>query len=92
MKLITVEAAFPPDQTRKAVDAVAAQADSVRTMEGCTHYAVYRSDNAIAIVQKWTSMEAFDQYRGSAVFAGLIGTLKPLMTAPPVTTIADAVT
>jgi len=91
MKLIIVEAAFAPDQTSQAVEAVTAQADAVRAMTGCVHYAVYRSEGAIAIVQKWTSMDAFDVYRGSEIFAGLIGALKPLMTVPPVTTIADAI-
>lgn len=88
MNLITVEATFSPEDTANAFDAVNAQADSVRAMAGCEAYSAYRSDKALAIVQKWHSMAAFDAYRESPVFAALIDALKPLMAAPPVTTIA----
>ncbi|MEO0945001.1 MAG: antibiotic biosynthesis monooxygenase [Pseudomonadota bacterium] len=89
MKLITVEAFFSSDTVAKALDAVNAQAETVSAMDGCERYAVYRSDAALALVQKWHSMPQFDAYRNSDVFAGLIGALKPLMSAPPVTTIAN---
>lgn len=89
MKLITVEAFFTSDEIGTAMDAVQTQVETVSAMEGCAAFAVYQSKTAIAIVQKWHSMQHFDSYRGSAVFGDLIAALKPLMAAPPVTTIAD---
>lgn len=89
MKLVTVEATFPADQSNAALAAISARAEATRAMDGCTGYEVYQNGPGIAIVQKWTGMAAFEAYRGSAIFAGLIGALKPLMTAPPVTTIAS---
>lgn len=89
MKLIAVEAMFSPGDKQQAIDAVEAQADSARAMSGCDSYQVYQADKSIAIVQKWESMEQFDAYRNSNIFAGLIAALKPLMSAPPVTTIAN---
>ncbi|MEM9342271.1 MAG: antibiotic biosynthesis monooxygenase [Pseudomonadota bacterium] len=89
MKLIAVEATFGSDAVQSAVDAIEAQAESVRDMSGCEGYAHYRSDDTIAIVQKWQSMAAFDAYRQSEVFAGLGAALMPLMAGPPVTTVAS---
>lgn len=91
MKLITVEAAFSVDTRDAAVAAFEASADAVRAMTGCESYAIYKSDDAtsVAIVQKWASMEQFDAYRGSDTFAQIGQALKPLMTAPPTTTVAS---
>lgn len=89
MKLITVEATFAGTDVATAADAIEAQAATVKAMSGCDHYALYRTARSIAIVQRWTSMEAFDAYRTSETFAGLIGALKPIMAAPPVTTVAS---
>lgn len=89
MKLITVEAAFDPSAVQRAVDAIEAQASTVRSMSGCDGYACYRSDDTIAIIQKWQSMAEFDAYRTSETFAGLGAALKPLMAKPPVTMVAS---
>lgn len=89
MKLITVEATFVTDKVDAAIAAFDAQTDAVRAMEGCDSYAFYRSGDTVAIVQRWQDMARFDAYRQSDVFAGLGATLKPLMSAPPVTTIAS---
>jgi len=89
MKLITVEAAFDQSAVEGAVDAIEAQASTVRSMSGCDGYAYYRSNDTIAIIQKWRSMAEFDAYRTSDTFAGLGAALKPLMAKPPVTMVAS---
>ncbi len=92
MKLITVEAKIASDSIRKSIDVFNSQASTVRGMNGCESYAIYEApgdDDSILIVQKWTSMDAFDIYRDSDVFAAMGQGLKPMMTAPPVTTIAE---
>ena len=89
MKLVTLEAAFAPEKIEDAVAAVEAQADVVRAMDGCQSYAVYQSPGALAIVQQWQDMDRFDAYRQSSAFATLGAALKPLMSAPPVTTVAS---
>ena len=92
MKLVTVEARIAPHGVGKSIDIFNSQALAVRAMNGCENYAVYEApngDNAIVIVQKWTSMEDFDAYRQSDVFASIGQGLGPLMAAPPVTTIAE---
>ena len=91
MKLITVEADFAATNLDAAMDLISAQAETVRAMPGCTHYALYRkpSDDGVAILQQWDSMEAFDAYRTSETFADLGVGLRPIMTKPPVTTVAE---
>ena len=89
MKLIAVEAAFPFDRVEEAVALFDAQANAVRAMEGCEHYALYRAGATVAVVQRWTEMAAFDAYRASDAFAALGRGLRPMMAAPPVTTIAE---
>lgn len=89
MKLITVEARFTSANIDEAIAAFETQTKAVRAMDGCESYSLYRSGEAIAIVQKWQNTECFDAYRKSDVFAGLGAALKPLMSVPPVTTIAS---
>ena len=87
MNLITVEA--PLSDIDAGLASVDAQADIVRAMDGCVHYAPYARGSHLAIVQEWESLAAFDAYRASPTFATLGAQLKPLMTAPPVTKVAE---
>lgn len=91
MKLIVVEAGFPAEKMDEAIRLFESQADDARAMDGCEHYALFRAPDAprIAIVQHWTSMEAFDAYRGSPITAALGQGLKPIMAGPPTTAIAE---
>lgn len=91
MKLITVEAEFAASDLGAATRIISDQADAVRAMPGCTHYAFYRKsgDDGIAIIQRWDGMETFDAYRASDTFAALGRGLRPLMTKPPVTIVAE---
>jgi quinol monooxygenase YgiN len=91
MKLITVEVEFAATELDAALELISEQAETVRAMPGCTHYALYskRSVDGAAIIQHWENMEAFDAYRASDVFAILGAGLRPLMAKPPVTTIAE---
>jgi quinol monooxygenase YgiN len=92
MKLVTVEAKLAPDCVARSVAVFNGEAAKVRKMDGCEHYAIYEAPggiDAILIVQKWRSLEQFDAYRQSVVFAVLGQGLKPMMAAPPVTTIAE---
>ncbi|PRY20434.1 quinol monooxygenase YgiN [Aliiruegeria haliotis] len=91
MKLITVEAKFSAETLDNAIAAFEASAQAVCAMAGCQTYTIYSSNDAasIVIVQKWASMEQFDAYRGSAAFAEIGKSLKPMMTAPPITTVAS---
>ncbi|MEM9106476.1 MAG: antibiotic biosynthesis monooxygenase [Pseudomonadota bacterium] len=92
MKLITVEAKLAPDSVARSVAIFNNEAAKVRDMDGCENYAIYEApddEDAIVIVQKWRSKELFDAYRHGPVFAALGQELKPMMAAPPVTTIAE---
>lgn len=89
MKLITVEASFSADKIEAAIDAFNDQSQHVTSMQGCESYGLYRAGNSVAIVQKWQDMQSFETYRQSDIFAGLGATLKPLMSQPPVTTVAS---
>ena len=94
MKLITVEARFSHGEANNAIATFEEAAPSIRKMSGCHTYDVYRAssrNDAIVILQKWETMDAFDAYRTSADFAAIGGKLKPLMAGPPTTTIADIV-
>lgn len=92
MKLITVEALFSTDNADKSITLFEDHAPSVRDMAGCRSYDLYtdpKDAGKIVIVQRWDSMSQFDRYRKSDVFTQLGMGLKPMMTAPPVTTICD---
>lgn len=92
MKLVTVEAQITPDSLTTSIDILNNDALAVRAMEGCENYAIYKApngENTILIAQTWVSMEAFDAYRQSDVFASMGAALGPLMAEPPVTTIAE---
>lgn len=91
MKLVTVEACVAKDNMKQALDLIAGQATSVRTMPGCAQYSIYGtpSGDSLAIVQRWNSQSDFDAYRGSEAFAQLGAQLGPLMTAPPVTVVGE---
>ena len=89
MKLIAVEAEFPSERIEDAVGLFESQANAVRAMDGCEHYALYRAGSTVAIVQRWQTMSAFDAYRASDTFATLGQGLKPMMTKPPTTTIGE---
>lgn len=60
-------------------------------MAGCAHYALYHKPigDCFAILQRWETMEQFGVYRASESFADLGAGLRPLMTKPPVTNVAE---
>ncbi|GAB5377249.1 MAG: hypothetical protein AcusKO_37110 [Acuticoccus sp.] len=90
MTLVTVEATLAPGTLPDAFALLAREAAAVRRMTGCAHYAFFRSPDGedIAIVQRWHTRDAFEAYRTSDAFARLGAGLKPMMSAPPTTTIA----
>ncbi|WP_342077948.1 antibiotic biosynthesis monooxygenase [Yoonia sp. SS1-5] len=91
MKSVTVEATCAPADLEQAIALVAAQMPAIRAMPGCDHYTLYRdpTEPILAMIQRWDSLAAFDDYRASEAFMVLGQGLRPLMTAPPVTTIAE---
>lgn len=92
MKLITVEALFATENAKKSAALFEDHAPSVRDMAGCNSYDLYADPNDagnIVIVQRWETMSQFDNYRQSDAFAQLGAGLKPMMTAPPVTTVCS---
>lgn len=92
MKLVTVEATFAPKDVATSTTLFEDQASGARDMDGCAGYDLYAATDGggkIVIVQRWISMEAFDAYRQSETFARLAEGLKPIMTAPPITTVND---
>ncbi|ABD54212.1 putative quinol monooxygenase [Jannaschia sp. CCS1] len=91
MKLITVEADFATADLDAAVALFSKQANAVRAMAGCAHYALFRrpSEDGVAILQHWETLDQFDSYRASETFATLGAGLRPLMTKPPMTIVAE---
>lgn len=89
MILITVEVCFSDANVDEAISKFEAQSGTVRAMNGCEGYSLYRNDTAVVIVQKWQNNKYFDAYRESEAFAKLGNALKPLMKKAPVTTVAN---
>lgn len=90
MKLITVEATVASGDATTSAALFEGHAPTVRDMAGCESYDLYADTNGggkFVIVQRWFSMEDFDAYRQSDVFAQLGQGLKPMMTSVPVTTV-----
>ncbi|GHB40193.1 hypothetical protein GCM10007094_31870 [Pseudovibrio japonicus] len=90
MKLVTIEAKFSEGNALQAREIFERQSLSVRQMKGCLTYKFYNGGaGSIGIIQKWETQDAFEAYRRSDTFAVLGKELKPLMTEPPITTIAE---
>jgi len=91
MKLITVEAQFAASDFDAAIELISTHAAKVQSMPGCNRYALYRkpTGDGVAIIQCWDGMETFDAYRESETFAALGVGLRPLMSKPPVTMVAE---
>ncbi len=92
MKLVIVETVFDPDNLAAPMAMLLNEATAVRGMTGCRGYDLYSGmddGRKIVVIQRWTSMEAFDTYRQSEAFSRLGRGLRPMMIAPPVTTISE---
>jgi quinol monooxygenase YgiN len=92
MKLITVEINVAAEAVETAVALLEGLRKHAVAMLGCESYNVYRAgsnEGAVAVIQRWNDMVSFDAYRASEAFASLGKHLRPMLTAPPVTTIAE---
>lgn len=88
MELVCVEAHFPAEAMERAREALTGQLAAVRAIPGNESYELFIAPTSVAIVQRWESFQSFEAYRASPAFAQLGQALKPLMSAPPRTTIA----
>ncbi len=91
MKIVNVEVQIAEKQLSVALTALAKESDAIRAMQGCLAYqtlADTQNSLTLMIVQRWQSAEDFGAYRNSPEFANLIQSLKPILTAPPVTFVA----
>lgn len=82
-----------PNDRAEALSALLDQVAEVRAMPGCVKYipAEDASDPCgLIVVQAWESADRFDAYLASPPFARLGQSLRPLMTAPPVSQRFDA--
>ncbi|MGI3168362.1 putative quinol monooxygenase [Pseudooceanicola sp. C21-150M6] len=76
-----------PDQRAMAVNTLLAEASTVRSMPGCLTFrpfALPEDATTIGVLHEWDSEEAFNAYLASDAFKNSGTTLRPLMTAPPV--------
>ncbi|QHQ35833.1 putative quinol monooxygenase [Algicella marina] len=74
-----------------AIATLRAEAATVRAMSGCIAFTPFADGTTgIGILHEWQSAEAFAAYTTSPTFAETGRTLRPLMTAPPVSKRFDA--
>lgn len=94
MKIVVVESVFDPENLAVPMAQLLNEATAVRSMKGCAGYDLYSGmddGRKIVIIQRWTTMDAFEKYRQSDSFARLGRGLRPMMVEPPLTTVSDAV-
>jgi len=73
--------------TQQALATLVAAAPSVRAMPGCQAFIPFADptvEGGLGLIHEWDSAAAFSAYLASPGFAELNATLRPLMTAPPV--------
>lgn len=69
------------------------ECDAVRRMQGCIAFIPFvdpTDDTRLGVLHEWDSAEAFAGYTTSDAFAKVGQTLRPIMTAPPVSKRFDA--
>jgi quinol monooxygenase YgiN len=91
MKLVAMQCRFSEDTLKPALTLLDGMQKQAILMAGCVGYDVYSSsiDGKVAVIQRWNDMANFDAYRASAAFSELGKALKPMMAAPPVTTVGE---
>jgi|GEM_PF-2379987 len=84
---------FSVQNLTKAIALLEQVRDKMRTNTDCLNYQISQQcdlPECIFISQSWQNIAAFDEYRNSSDFAGMIGDVKPMMTQPPKVDVYDA--
>jgi quinol monooxygenase YgiN len=90
MKLVAMQCRFSEANVKPALVLLESLKEQAVLMAGCEGYDVYSAnDGAVVVIQRWTTMAEFDGYRKSEAFATIVKDLKPMMSAPPVTTVGE---
>ncbi len=82
-----------PESRPVALETLVKEVEAVRAMPGCVTYIPFldpTDDQGVGVMQEWQSAEAFGGYTGSDIFAEILGVLRPLLVAPPVSKRFDA--
>ena len=73
--------------SKKALDVLVAQADTVRKMNGCSAFMPFvnpTNSQQICLLHEWQTPEDFASYTASQTFARVGAILRAMMIAPPV--------
>ncbi len=76
-----------------ALEALLAEVESVRSMAGCLRFIPFADptdETRLGVVHEWEDTTDFAHYLESNAFKNLGATLRPMMTAPPLSRRFDA--
>ena len=93
MIITQITCQFSVQNLTKAISLLEQVRDKMRSNTDCLNYQISQLcdlPECIFINQSWQNMAAFDQYRNSSDFAGMISEVKPMMTKPPQVDVYDA--
>lgn len=78
---------------QKALDALTANAQRIRSMKGCLAFVPFLDPSdgqGVGVLHEWRTGQDFAAYAASAGFAETSAILRPLMTEPPISRRFDA--
>lgn len=81
------------EDSRKALDALVAEAEQVRAMLGCVAFIPFQDASdpkKVGVIHEWKTQQDFEGYTTSDEFARVGQILRPMMLAPPVSHRFDA--
>lgn len=81
------------ENSRKALNALVAEADQVRAMLGCITFIPFQDatdPQKVGVIHEWETQQDFEGYTSSTEFARVGQILRPMMLAPPVSHRFDA--
>lgn len=82
--MVVARASAKPGNEEAMERALRANAELSRKEAGCVSYIVLRGDGGVFMaVERWRSSEDFQQHMATPHVQQLLGTLAPLVTAPP---------
>lgn len=93
MRLAHVTFTVAPDAVKIALEALLAEAPSVRQMAGCVAFIPFADptvDGGLGVLHEWETADDFAFYLSSPGFSAVNAALRPMMTTSPVSRRFDA--
>ncbi len=86
MVFVMIGARTQPDKRAEFIQTVVSLLEQIRKSRGCISCHIYQKcedENALCLLQEWTSQEEFESHTHTDSFAILLGAMQLLLKEPP---------